>query len=224
MQGCLQLAASKKENAVPPAAKGIEFKGWLKVFEDPRLENRQKSVIIAMLLGVIVVMSLAIYGLTPLNQKVPYFIESDPNSGAVSISTRVAREFKPDNGHITYFVKIFIRDLLTIDSRLTPELYFPEAFVMTRGSARQQFKQLLVDSKVMDKIAADPNYKRDVKLISVPSFISEGVVLVRYQLSTEQKRYAMTIRYTFIPPETDEERLRNPVGFYITDFVINEEL
>lgn len=216
--------ATQKVNDTPLAAKGREFKGWLKVFEDPRLENRQKNTLIVILLGAIIAMSLALYGMAPLKQKVPYFVESDSNSGAVSISNKVAREFKPDQSNAAYFIKVFIRDTLTIDSRLSPEIYLPEAFAMTRGNAVQQFRQFLVDSKIMDKIAADPNFKRDVKMISLPSFISESVALARYQLSTEQKRYAMTIHYAFIPPETDDERLRNPIGFYITDFVINEEL
>lgn len=216
--------ATQKGNDAPLAAKGREFKGWLKVFEDPRLENRQKSILVGFLLVVIASMAIAINTMLPLKQMMPYFIESDGKSGSVAVSTRVAREFKPDQNNVAYFVKIFIRDLLTIDSRLTTELYFPEASAMVRGNALQQIRQYIVDNKVLDKIASDPNFKRDVKLISVPSFISDGVVLARYQLSNDPKRYAMTLHYAFVLPTTDEERLRNPIGFYITDLVINEEL
>lgn len=219
----INLAVIKK-NDTPLAAKGREFRGWLKVFEEPRVADRNKSAFILALLVVIAIMALTLNILMPLKQAVPYFIESDARSGAVAVSSRIAREFKPETNHIIYFVKLFIRDAFTVDSRLTTELYFPEASGMVRGDATQQLRKYVIEKKVLETIATTPNFKRDVKLISVPSFISEGVILARYTLSDDTKRYAMTIHYTIIPPETDEKRLSNPIGFYITDFVINEEI
>lgn len=216
--------AETKKNDTPLAAKGREFRGWLKVFEEPRVADRKKSTLILALLAVVAVMSLTINTMLPLKQSVPYFIEADAQSGAVAISTKTAREFKPETNHIIYFIKIFVRDVFTVDSRLTTELYFPEASGMVRGDARQQLRDYIIEKKVLEAIATDPNFKREVKLISVPSFISEGVILARYTLSDGTKRYAMTIHYTIIPPETDEQRLRNPIGFYVTNFVINEEI
>lgn len=215
--------ATNKGNDAPLAAKGREFKGWLRVFEDPRLENRKQITIIVFLLLAIVAMALALLALTPLKETKPYFVESDGQSGAVAVSTRVAKEFTPDKNNIIYFIKLYVRNVLTVDSRLTTELYFPEAYAMSRGNAIQQLRQHIVNNKILESIADNPNLKRDVKLISLPSFISDKVVLARYQFTDGNKRYAMTIHYALIPPETDEDRLRNPIGFYVTDFVINEE-
>jgi len=218
------MAEKKVGNETPLAAKGVQFKGWLKVFEEPRQEGRQKNTIIIALLVVVAFMALALKAMAPLKEKLPYFVESDPNSGAVVISNKVAKEFTPDQGNVIYFIKLFVRDVITVDSRLTTDIYFPEAYEMTRGNATAQMRKYVIDNKILDQIAANPNFKRDVKLISVPSFIQENVLLARYQLSDGSKRYAMTIHYTLIPPATDEERLRNPIGFYVTDFVINEEI
>ena len=217
------MAEKDKGNDAPIAAKGAAFKGWLRVFEDPRQEGRQKNVIIALLLIAILFLALALKALTPLKEKVPFFIESDSSTGAVTISNKIAKQFAPDESNIIFFVKIFIRDIITVDSRLTTDVYFPEGYAMTRGNATNELRQYIIDNKVLEKIGSDPNFKRDVRLISMPSFISQGVVLARYQVSDLKKNYAMTIHYAIIPPDTDEERLRNPIGFYITDFVINEE-
>lgn len=212
-----------KENSTPLAAKGSEFKGWLKVFEDPRLENRQKSMIVVILLLAIIGLSITIMRILPLKEVRPYFIEADASSGAVAVSQRVAKEFTPDNNNIIYFIKIYIRNVMSVDSRLTTEMYFPEADTMSRGNARDQIRKYVIDNKILDTIVSNPNFKRDVKLISVPTFISDKVVLARYQLSDSDKRYAMTIHYALFPPTNDEERLRNPIGFYVTNFVIHEE-
>jgi len=179
-------------------------------------------------MGVIVAQGFAIKAILPLKERIPYFVETS-SSGAVSVSQKVGQEFKPEQNNIRYFINMWVRDSFSVDSRLTTELYFPEAYSMSRGNAIQEMRDYIIKNKIIEGITTNPNWKREPK-ISTVSFIADGVVLVRYSIyeigqtsADNGKKLAITIHYTLIPPTTEEEINHNPIGFFVTDFTINEE-
>lgn len=220
---------NKEINKSPINTKGERFKGWMKVFEEPRVENKRKSILLFVCMGIIISQGLAISTMLPLEKRIPYFVEVDNANGAVVANNKVGQEFKPEENNIKYFLNIWIRDIITIDSRLTNEIYFPEAYSMTRGNAITQVRDYISKAKVFEGLNSNINWKRIPKILTI-SFIAPGVVMVRYNIeeinggTDNGKKMAATIHYALIPPTTEIEINHNPIGFFVTDFTINEEL
>ena len=223
------MARDSSSNETPQAVKTRRFLGWFAVFGKPGVTERFKTLLIVFLGLLAASMSVSINMLLPLKERVPYFVESDTVTGRVVKTDKAARQFKPGESNIRYFISQWVLDAMTIDSR-TKEYLIPAAYLKTRGQARDELRDWLTKDKTLERLVDNPLLKRSVHIVS-KSVVGDGVMLVRVELEERDGsngqskviRKVMTIHYVLLPSEKEEELDDNPIGFFITHFVINDE-
>lgn len=197
-------------------------------FEVPRITARQ-AMSVAVLFGLVAMVAvITVASMLPLKERIPYFVEVETTTGKVAAAPdRSASAFKPDERNIRYFMNQWVINFLTIDSR-TREYSLPASYVFLKGTARDKWAQFIDDQdKTIKRMIENPSLRRDVKIVSI-SFVGDGVALIRLKVNetgwTTPKSKALTVFYTIAPPSAEDKILINPIGFYITDFTINDEL
>ncbi len=208
----------------PPAARKNKGRGWFDSFDLPRVIANKAMVVAVMMALVAILEGAIIYRLVPLKEKTPYFVEVE-TTGRVVQSERTATELTVDEKHIRWALGDWAANLMTIDSR-TKEHLLPASYVVLRGNALGQWRNWVeVEDRPLRRLVENPALRREAKVISI-AFIADGVALVRMQLTegASSKRKAITVHYSLIPPKTDEEVMKSPIGFTITDFVVADEL
>ena len=82
----------------------------------------------------------------------------------------------------------------------------------------------------LKKLVENANYRREARVSSI-SLVADGVALVRVTLvgrtgasAAQEIRKLVTIHYSFVPAESEDDVLKNPLGLYITHFTISDEL
>lgn len=219
---------SDKTDHTPPSVSADGRKNWLDAFEGPRITSRQNLIVAGMASAGCLVLGAAILAMLPLKERVPYFVEVETVSGKVAAAPdRTATAFKPEERHVRYFMNQWVQNFLTIDPR-TREYLLPASYAFVKGEGVRRWAHFIeAEDKTLRRIMDTPTLRRDVKVVSI-SFVSEGVALLRLQINesgwTAPKNKAMTIFYSVVPPEADDKIISNPIGFYITNFTINDEL
>lgn len=166
----------------------------------------------------------------PLKERVPYFVEADARSGEVRSSTSVAQIFKPDEKNLRFFLGRWTTNLLTIDTR-SKEYLLPESYMYLRGAALAEWSEWVTKrDQPLKKLVENANYRREARVSSI-SLVADGVALVRVTLvgrtgasAAQEVRKLVTIHYSFVPAESEDDVLKNPLGLYITHFTISDEL
>ena len=103
---------------------------------------------------------------------------------------------------------------------------------MVLGKARTEVNDFLSSDNTLERMAQDPSLVRNVALQRITILPSaENVVTAIVRLETLNNSGAphsvtktVTLHYVLEPVRSDAEALRNPIGFYVTQFVIDEEL
>lgn len=166
--------------------------------------------------------------LLPLKEKVPYFIETDQESGQVVRSDKTAKAFTPNNKNIAFHLREWANWCETIDIRLTEEAFLPKCFQMVRGRALEGIRQQIeTDEKYAEKLKNDPTYTRKFKYRSI-NFITKDVALLRYTLLEQGRadskpkstRYAMTITFAVLPEEdkSNADEFPNSFGLWVSNY------
>lgn len=202
------------------------------------LEGREKAargrntLLIGGLAAIALVEAVTIMQMLPLKERVPYFVEVERATGRVVQSDQAARSFVPDENNRRYFVKEWVQSMFMIDQARTKEYLLPRARAMVRGKAINQYENWLNEDKTILRMVESPDLSRAVEVRSI-SFLpgAENVAMVRVLFHTEDKNTpkvtegrVVTIHYEMVPPQTDEEILRNPIGLLITEFNVDSEV
>lgn len=224
------MADNFGSNENPQAIKERRFRGWFGAFGKHNVTERSKTLLIVFLGILAFSESVTINMLFPLKERVPYWVESDPLSGRVVKSDKVARQFKPDEANIRYFIGKWVENAMTIDSR-TKEYLIPDAYLMTRGQARDELREWLVKDRTLERLDENPLLKRSVHIVSRSSVGDSGVMLVRVELEERDgansaprvTRKVISVQYATVPSDKEEELDANPIGFCVTHFVVNNE-
>lgn len=219
--------SEKKDDQTPPGASPNGLKNWFDAFEAPRISARQAQMVAGLVSVVAVIEGVAILSMLPLKERVPYFVEVEAATGRVQASERTTSAFKAEERHIRFFMNQWILNLLTIDGR-TREFLLPASFAFVRGEAVAKWSRFIdTEDRTIKRIIENPSLRREAKVISI-SFVSDGVALLRVSLQesgvAKPKIKAMTVFYSIVPPDTDEKIIANPIGFYVTNFTMNDEL
>lgn len=222
----LMPAMTIDKDRTPPAASRDGKSNWFGAFEAPRITARQ-SMIVATLVGcVAVIEALALLAMAPLKERVPYFVEVETTTGKVTASPdRQASKFMPEERHVRFFLNQWVLNFLTIDPR-TREFLLPASYAFMRGDGVTKWSHFVeVEDRTIQRQLDDPSLRREPKILNI-SFISDGVALIRVRLKEGNtiKNKAITVFFALVPPDSDEKIFSNPIGLYITDFVINDEL
>lgn len=223
------MARDSSSNETPPVVKARRFLGWFAIFGKPGVTERFKTLLIVFLGLLAASQSVSINMLLPMKERIPYFVESDTVTGRVVKTDKAARQFKPGESNIRFFLGQWVQEVMTIDSR-TKEFLLPAANLMTRGQARDELREWLTKDKVLERLANNPLLKRSVHVVS-KSDVGGNVMLVRVELeerdgSAGQSRVirkVITVHYVLLPSEKEDELDDNPIGFFVTHFVVNDE-
>jgi len=171
---------------------------------------------------------LAIAALLPLKTVEPYVVRVADN-GQVAVDRAGAQRYLPGRAERTYFASRWVQQVLTLDPHLT-ERQLSEAWRMTSGLATRQLLDWLRAERPLERLRRDPGLSRSVSIIAVAP-LDEGVMQVRVRTETRahagESRSAViqvTLHYTLVPPRTEAEIMRNPIGLYVTRFSLVEEL
>lgn len=219
--------AKQTENAVPPVMRRQGMRKFLSAFEEPRAKADKMTMLAAVMAGVAIIEAIAIHQMLPLKERVPYFVEVERDSGRVTASENVARRYKPEEAHVRYFLKQWVENLLTIDTR-TREYLLPASYAVLRGDSLQYWREWVeTRDRPLKKLQENPLFRREARVLSI-SFVSDKVAVIRVSLTESNTRIAavktVTVHFTIIPPEKEADAMANPTGLTITHFVINDEI
>ncbi|MDE1941783.1 MAG: type IV secretion system protein [Betaproteobacteria bacterium] len=202
---------------------------WFEAQGAPVVERNRYFLICLGLLFALCAACIALALMVPLKTVVPFVLEKT-DEGAVQPAFRTAQQYQPGSPEKRYFIAQWARQLLTIDPHLT-ERYLSEAYRVTRGKATVEFTDWVQRTAPMAELKRDPTLTRTVSISSV-SLIQDQVALVR--VSTERRnagnpmagreKFILTIHFATVPPKSEEELLSNPVGLYVTHFLVNADL
>jgi type IV secretory pathway component VirB8 len=204
---------------------------WLNVVEAPRIENRRLLGITLLISAVAIAEGVALAGLTPLKEKVPYTVEveTDANgarTGNVMATNRLAEQFVPGENNIRYFLGKWAVDLTTVDE-FTKEVRLPTTYQLLRGKAMDDWRYYVTDqAQPLVKLSNNPGFRERAELVSI-TFLSDDTAMIRVKLTDgnrQTKRIQLTVTFAILPPATDEDVQRNPIGLWITTFGVNNEL
>lgn len=198
----------------------------------PRLEANRLTLLLLGSLLVNIALGLSVAAMMPLKEKVPYFVASDKETGLVQVSPTAAQQFTPTEQNIKYFSAKFVRDLLTIDPYRSKTEFLPIAKTMVLSKAKTEINTFLSTDNTLEHMEKDPSLVRNVELRRITILPSaENVVTAIVKLTTisgsgvsKVETKAVTLHYALEPVTSDSEAIRNPIGFYVTQFTIDEEL
>ncbi|MBZ0296607.1 MAG: type IV secretion system protein [Anaerolineae bacterium] len=222
--------SQNRDDRTPPGARREGLGNWIEAFEAPRAQSRRLAFVASAVSAVAILQGIAIWQMLPLKERIPYFVEADARSGEVRSSTSVAQIFKPDEKNLRFFLGRWTTNLLTIDTR-SKEYLLPESYMYLRGAALAEWSEWVTKrDQPLKKLVENANYRREARVSSI-SLVADGVALVRVTLvgrtgasAAQEIRKLVTIHYSFVPAESEDDVLKNPLGLYITHFTISDEL
>lgn len=178
-----------------------------------------------MMIIVCCVLAGTIYSVMPLKTVKIYRLEID-KVGAQTITPMSAGEYTPSDNEVRARTKEMVERMFGIDIRLMKR-NLTKVELMMSGQARKQFNEFLFADKPFQRVASQPDLRRDVQVSGV-SKIADRVLLVDFVTKERTgtgdpivKRRTLTISYEIKPARTDEEVLGdNPAGIYIVSFTL----
>jgi type IV secretory pathway component VirB8 len=203
---------------------------YLNVVEAPQIEKRRILAALLLMGAALLMLSLGMMRMLPLKERVPYVIKVEEDqmgspTGRVDVVEGGIAKFQPSEASIRYFLGKWAVDLLTVDER-TREVRLPSSYALLKGDAIGDWKRYVSDTgKPLELLAENPAYRMRAELISI-SFLNESTAMIRVKLTTrnEERRVQLNVNYALLPPESDADVLRNPIGLWITTFGVNNEL
>jgi len=230
----IQFWRAQAADEVPPPQAPLQAferprQAWFEAYGVPVVERARYFVLAVVLALALLAAAIALAVTVPLKSVVPYVIDRN-DSGAVTPMPAAAQKYLPGASEKRYFIAQWAKKLLTIDRYFT-ETYLSEAYLATRGKATTEFTDWMQHNAPIAALQRDPSLTRAVTISSV-SLLQDDVALVR--LSTERRsmanpeaqrtRSVLTIHFVVQPPRTEEDLFRNPIGLFVSHFVVNEDL
>jgi type IV secretory pathway TrbF-like protein len=181
-----------------------------------------------------VALAASIWVMMPLKTIQPYVVEVNKMTGEARAASAgiSAKNFQPGEAERTRVLAQFVDNVLGIDPRkdITSDR-IERASEVARGKASEQLASHLRKTTPIKVILEDPNFSRRVTVRAV-NFIrdaSTASIQVRIEDQTvgrpaTQKNYIVKADYAFDPPKNLDEITRNPLGMYVIDFAINEDV
>ncbi len=177
---------------------------------------------------------IAIVVMLPLQRIQPYVVEVNKITGEVRAAdvALAAKGYKPDDATKSYWLVEFVKHSLTIDPRRdVTEENIRQAGAKTRGKAATQLAEYLRRTQPIKTIMDDPDFSRRVTVRAVTFLKSSNTATVQVQTedltkgrSTDTRRYIVKLDYAFSEPASMAEILQNPIGMYVIDYAINEDI
>jgi type IV secretory pathway component VirB8 len=220
-------AALIEDRAPPAAAASKVAQQFFERFGRPVLE-RNRWFMLSMVQSVVVLgMLMALIGLTPLKRVQPVLVKLDSN-GHATVQTLNIKNFTPTKASVRYFLGQWAEHLMILNQALTAD-YLTTAYEMTDGNAVAQMRTFIAKTKPIAKLHTNPQLVRHVKINTI-SLLPNQVAMVRLSTTTQtpgqparHASYLLTINYEIIAPTSMDAIMTNPIGFFVTNFTLQEE-
>lgn len=216
--------ASTDARQAPPQLSHRALRSYLALGEGERIQGRRWFVFTIALSIIVFMLAVALVRLVPLKERVPYFFEVDRVTGEVSESSRVIQQFTPDETSIRYHLARWAENLLIVDQH-SRDLRLPETARLLRGDAVPQWRAFIQREQPVQKLVDDPLYRRNARLISL-AFLSGETALIRLEVTDNRgvsRRVQLTVSYVIIPPKSEDDVMRNPLGLWVINFSVTDE-
>lgn len=203
---------------------------YLNVVEAPKVENRRLGGALVILAVAILLMGVGMYRMLPLKERIPYVVVDEVDStgnrtGRVEVREGGMSHFQPQEAHLRYHLNQWVQDFLTIDE-YTESVRLPRSNAMLRGQALNDWRVYLANThQPIERLRQNREYRERAEVISM-NFLNDDTVLIRVKLTTRngsERRLSINLKTAIIPPATDEDIYRNPIGLWITTFGVSNE-
>ncbi|WP_297881599.1 virB8 family protein [uncultured Campylobacter sp.] len=198
--------------------------------------NRRAWTVAFIFAAIAIIAVVAVIMLTPLKTVEPYVIRVD-NAGMVDIITTVKTEDLTQNEALDkyfisqyvkaregYYYNILNQDYLLVQMLSTPEIAELYRKIYEGKSARQE------------ALKNDNEVSIDIKSVVLGESAGAKTATIRFDATTRKTgaqpqilgtaAKIVTLSYDYYPdnPQSEEERLKNPLGFKVTAYRIDDEI
>ena len=202
-------------------------------------KSNKRAWLIAIISAIIALASIcAIAYMTPLKQSVPYVIRVDNTTGMVDIITSVKdTEFSSNEALDKYFTSLYVKtregyhyNLLTQDYTLTQILSSPQVaqdYVKIYEGANARQEVLKNDNEVsIDINSVVLGESADIKTATIRFNATTSALSNSGKNTVQTSAKVATLSYEYSPADltTEDERLKNPLGFKVTTYRIDDEI
>lgn len=213
----------------PPAASNTEFPRSAAFYERyarPILDRNRLMIIVVLEALALVAMGIALASIAPLKTVVPYLVQVH-NNGSVEVSNALkSGPWTPGKASLTYWLGKWTRELLTIDGPQTQK-QLQTAYGIVRGNAVSEFISYAKANQPVSQAAKNPNLSQTVTINNL-TFVQPNLALVHLVVHKvdsnrnidAKRRLLLTITYGIKPPQSRSELYKNPLGIYVTNFII----
>lgn len=230
------LKKSKNKAPQSPKQQAISFIQEAHDFEKAKVSESEKSKRIAWRITgvsviVILFLSFALASLVPLKSVQPYVITVDNNTGATEV-VNVMRESETSYGQVTdrFWLSQYVKYRENYDWWTVQDSY--EASMLLSSAPVQIEISDFFDSPAAPYKVFKDQFRVDVKIISISWIGTTAQIRFEKKVKSLQqgtkdqavKRYIATIAYRYInTPQTEAERLVNPLGFQVVSYSVDSE-
>lgn len=195
--------------------------------------SRNRTLTIVTVQGVVIsVLSILLIMIFPLKQIVPYYIDRNKDTGEAISRSVMTQEYEPTDAEIKYYSNKFFENAMTIEPGRV-DYRLAEAGKLVKGKANLLLREQIIEGM-------QPVYRSASDLTLTQTYNVSGTnilskqdksILVRFSTiertkdaKPKIKNWQVTARYNIVPPKSEKEILNNPLGFYIVDFAMTEEI
>lgn len=225
------MGANSKDRQPDPNLLLRGVQRYLNVVEAPRTDNRRLMALLVLMTAAVVLLAVGMMRMLPLKERVPYVLQVEEDSmgrptGRVAVRDGGLSKFTPSEASIRYFLGQWAGNLLTVDEQ-SRAARLPSSYALLKGQGIKDWQRYITeDAKPLDKLSESPTFRIRAELISI-TFLSDTTAMIRVKLTREngtERRVQVNVTYAILPPESDEDVYRNPIGLWITEFGVTNEL
>ncbi|MDN0082483.1 type IV secretion system protein [Crenobacter sp. SG2305] len=219
-------------NAAPPVAYSQDLKNmraWFERYGHHYVERNRYATLAVLMTGVSVALAGGILTMLPLKTVAPYVITVDNTSGRPDAQLATAQAYKPGEKEVQYFLARFASLMWEID-KYKSQQNLVEAASMSVDEGAAKLNGWINDSNIFGRLRDNGTLTRTVTISSVTQ-LQDGAAIVRLttveralNVPESTKKWLLTLHYKTIAPTTEAQILKNPLGLYINNLTIQEDL
>lgn len=230
--GTAKNASPQVPSAAPPVAHSQDLKNmraWFERYGHHYVERNRYATLAIIMTGVSVALAAGIVTMLPLKTVAPYVIAVDNTTGKPDARLATAQSYKPGEKEIQYFLARFASLMWEVD-KYKSQQNLVEAASMTVDEGASKLNAWINETNIFGRLRENETLTRTVAISSVTP-IQEGAAIIRFttveralNVPESTKKWLLTVHYKTIAPTTDADILKNPLGLYIHNLTIQEDL